>query len=843
MEIINSFKPEGVDQPVCVLPHNKYLWLILTALIIVFGLSSCVTLTDFESSQDYTADVIGTLDLHDTLGQSFVSRRPSLNGINIWLTRIPSITGDSSLQNADSLSVSLYLAPGDPKPVFSSTIAIPPKGEKLPLTITIPGQKNPAGQSYYLVLGNSSGTIQINGRLEDAYSLGQAYHNSQPFDADIAFRLTYDYGFTALLSDFTSSLKSLWLIFPLLAVLWLPGWLLLDISNLRLQYDFGEQISISFGLSLALIPVLMLWTSVLKLRWTSRAEYIAVGFLVALLIARIARHVVTGQHNKLRSDDHSNGTSLVSRPKDTRSGVLISPALILIFLASLALRLIMVRDLATPAWVDSVHHALLTRLIMENGAYPSTYQPYLDIATSSYHPGFHSIAVAFTWLSQLDLPRSLLVLGQVMNAMCVFMVYLFTKTLTRNRVAGLFAAMTTGFLTPMPAYYTSWGRYTELSGLLLLPVVLALLHPLSKGSSPKEKIWTIVLGALTGGGLFMVHYRVLAFLACLIIAYSIFYIIRKKDLQEIRAFRMFLLIISMSALGIMLVLPWFMRAFSTSLLPYVNTTITASVPYFQDFSWSFLTSALGKYSLVLAGLGLVWGIIQRKSYAFMLVMWIILLFFLSNLAALKLPGGGLISNASVEIMLFIPLSILAGYFIQQLLNYWTDLLPSWLALPFIAMIVLLTGYVSMLGTRQLIPILNPVTILSRSADVRAMDWVEKNIPKDETVAINPFAWGYGLYAGNDGGYWISPLAGRPTLPPPVLYGLGQDAAQISDLSRQVINMANDPAALWDFLKSHHVQYVFLGARGGILSSQRLSLSDLFVQLYHQDGVWIFGTKP
>ena len=31
---------------------------------------------------------------------------------------------------------------------------------------------------------------------------------------------------------------------------------------------------------------------------------------------------------------------------------------------------------------------------------------------------------------------------------------------------------------------------------------------------------------------------------------------------------------------------------------------------------------------------------------------------------------------------------------------------------------------------------------------------------DATVLINPFTWGYGLYAGNDGGFWISPLAGR-----------------------------------------------------------------------------------
>jgi hypothetical protein len=37
-----------------------------------------------------------------------------------------------------------------------------------------------------------------------------------------------------------------------------------------------------------------------------------------------------------------------------------------VFLASLAVRLIMVRDLVTPPWIDPVHHATIT-LISETG--------------------------------------------------------------------------------------------------------------------------------------------------------------------------------------------------------------------------------------------------------------------------------------------------------------------------------------------------------------------------------------------------------------------------------------------------------------------------------------------
>ena len=226
METTSPLLPGGFTHPVRAPRNKKTIGLIILTLLAVASLSGCITMTDFESSQDYTSDAVGSLDLQTTLGQSFVSRRPELNSITIWLTRIPSISGNLSPENANILAVSLYLAPGDPKPIYASTIAIPPKGDKLPITISLPNQKNHDSQSYYLQLSNSSGTIQLNGRAEDIYPLGQAYRNGQPLNADLAFRLTYDYSFSSLYQDITSSFASFWLIFPILAVLWLPGWLL-----------------------------------------------------------------------------------------------------------------------------------------------------------------------------------------------------------------------------------------------------------------------------------------------------------------------------------------------------------------------------------------------------------------------------------------------------------------------------------------------------------------------------------------------------------------------------------------------------------------------------------------
>jgi hypothetical protein len=800
-------------------------------------------MADPEASQDYISDRISTLEAQTSIGQSFVSRRPNLNGITIWINRVSSSSNATSLTSTNYLTAQFFSSPGSLTPVFTTTLTLPASGTNLPITIAIPDQKNLAGQSYYLVLTNASGTIQVDGRNEDAYPYGQAYINNSPINADIAFRLSYDYGFSSLVSDIADTSASLWLIIPLLIVLWLPGWLLLDLSGLRSRFDLGEQIAIANGVSLALIPVLMLWTTIMKIKWTSQGISFIAGCLIAIFIVRIIYRATLSHKNRSKpiSDQSDNLTTSAIRKYGFFTFQ--SLALILVFLAALAIRFIMVRDLATPAWVDSVHHALITQLILKNGTYPPTYQPYLDISPTAYHAGFHSIAASFTWLSQLDLYRSLLILGQVLNALSVFSVYLFAKTLTRRPNVGLFAAIITGFITPMPSYYASWGRYTELTGLLLLPVILAFIQLLLNETAVKKTGWIIALGAISAGGLFMIHYRVLAFMACMVLVYIIIYPIRKESVAERKTVHWIVLIICMSLLGIISILPWFIQTIQSILFPSLVSVNTASIPPFQDFSWSYLTSAFGKQSLVIAGLGLLWSFLKRQRFGIILVLWVVFTFLLANLAALRLPGGGLINNSSVEIMLFIPISILGGYFIDQLIIHWKALIPPRLIRTSLGVVVLLTGFVSYLGARQLIPILNPITILSRNADLSAIQWVSENIPSDETIVINPFAWGYGLYAGNDGGYWISPLAGQPTLPPPVIYGMSPGSEKINALSQQVISLCADPIAIWEFLHTHRLNYIYIGARGGVISPEILSSSDLFTLIYHQDSVWIFKDKP
>ncbi len=106
-------------------------------------------------------------------------------------------------------------------------------------------------------------------------------------------------------------------------------------------------------------------------------------------------------------------------------------------------------------------------------------------------------------------------------------------------------------------------------------------------------------------------------------------------------------------------------------------------------------------TLVLAGLGLVWSLIEQKRFAYVIMFWITLLFLIANFDALHIPGGGLLTSASVEIMLFIPISMLGGYFIAVLIGYWKVLFPQKFRILFIGIIFIATLWVAYIRSKAI----------------------------------------------------------------------------------------------------------------------------------------------
>ena len=827
-------------------------WLLI--VLLAFTLSGCVTLNDPEASHEYTADMVGSISVDQQIGQTFVARRTRLNGITIWFS------ADAGPQTNETLTFELYRAGEDTPPVFSTAVSTSGITENSSRYIAIPVQSDPAGQAYYLKLTTTSPTaVQVQGRNEDTYPNGQAYINEQPVNADLAFRLTYDFDTQAAFEDLLYWLEHGWLFLLIGLVLFLPGWLLLDLTGLAEGLDGGEQAALAVGLSLAIIPIIMLWSTTLGLHWNEIGVRIAVGVLVALGLIRWLPRGLRSIRQRRSTDRNETAPTAVEGPRD-KAHLVTGLALTAICLAALGLRLSMQRDLAAPAWIDSVHHTLITRLVLEQGGMPQTYAPYLDIDPTFYHAGFHANLAVFHWLSGLDLSAAMLLLGQVHNALMALAVYALTVTLTKDRLAGVFAALVTSFLTPMPVYYTSWGRYTQLAGLLILPAALAFARlwiakvqiksEPGAGQPPRREITRqvslILLSGIILGGLFLVHYRVILFALCLVGPYLLAQLDWKRSavLQSIRSAAIYLFLSGLVA--ILLALPWLIPALTRTFVENINAALSPNARWFGDFAWRYLTAALGREAMALCGLGLAWSLLRRQHFGIVLTAWVVLLFALANLDVLRIPGGGFINNSSVTITLFIPIAILAGYIASEITHSWLGLhstpLWRWSASLIILALSLVGSYA---GARQLMPIFNPGTLLARQADLQAMDWIKSNIPEDETILINPFLWGYNLYAGSDGGYWISPLTGRRTIPPPAIYGLSspETVQQINATCLETINRWADAQGLWDYLHAQNIRFVYVGRRGGVLSPQVLSESGLFIQRYAQSGVWIFELAP
>ncbi|MGD8750581.1 MAG: hypothetical protein PVG14_04115 [Anaerolineales bacterium] len=806
-----------------IFPPNKIKWAnsIYAYLLICFlsvTLSGCITLSDPEASQIHNKEIVGTITSSQSVGQSFISRRENMNSLVLWLK--PKSTNGT-------LIFELFTTPNDNDPLLRRNIhlsTIPPNGR---MVVPLTQLANPSKQHFYIRLSTDGDEIEVLGRNEDAYQKGSAYINNQPIDSDISFNSSYDYTLKQIIQDVLGARKFIGTIPSFFMLLFLPGWILLKFTGADKNIGPDEIIPLSIGLSLSIVPLLMLWTSTLGLKWNTASVWIVGGIGLLFFVGTLIRWIIL----KIKSGGLFKGEWLSS----------INLYIVIIFACALFVRLAMVRDLAAPPWVDSVHHGLITRLILENGAYPNTYAPYLPQEAIHYHNGYHSILATFIWLSGLNIPDAMLLFGQVLNALSIFAVYLLTTTLTDNRYAGIFASMITAFLTPMPTYLTSWGRYTHLTGLLILPTSLRFIQHAHIKKKPKS---LYLLSILAIAGLSLVHYRVLIFGVILLLTLSFKF--PKPDLKQ----TLNKLLVSYGRLfyigfgALLLALPWWLPRLQNLLIPTLRSWEGTYVPAFNDFAWSYLNTAFGIEAMWLAVIGVLIGMFQRKKFSYAIVLWIGLMFVFANFAALRIPIPTYINNTSVEISLFMPISVLGGYALSQVLCTMEKYIPrKWYTslrrgLIFGAFIFL------MFAIKQLLPILNPVTFLFRISDHEAITWVEKNLPLQETILINPTEWGYGLYMGNDGGYWISALAGQRTMPPPVLYGFGKPEyiEGVNQIVQNILLNKYDIPTLWHLLQSEDIKYVFLGARGGPFSAKSLSISEYFKTVYNKNGVHIFEVR-
>lgn len=303
----------------------------------------------------------------------------------------------------------------------------------------------------------------------------------------------------------------MWLLIALAALLLCPGYLL-ERALLR-QAGVPAMARPALWVSLSISAVALLY------QWATAAGLALAPWALAALAGACA--LGSAWRIWAHPGGRAIGGGLGERARRAAGGLWWG-VLLAVLALTLWTRLAHIRNLAAPAWVDALHHALLIRVAVERGQAPYVLDPYLPIAGLTYHSGFHTFVAAALNVcavgqrlagagvaeggcdAPLQLPGALLLIGQVLNALVGLAWAGAAAFLWRRRSAAAAAALVVGLASIMPAYYVSWGRYTLVAGMLMLPGAMIAAHEaLVRGGR------AIGAAALLLAGLSLVHFVVL----------------------------------------------------------------------------------------------------------------------------------------------------------------------------------------------------------------------------------------------------------------------------------------------------------------------------------------------
>ncbi len=802
-----------------------------------------------------------------TVGQTFVSHYPRLSAVELLLVVYPD---DGSFPATPrTLTFHLRSDPQDEADIVTLTVDTSHLEHNDPLRFSFPPQASSEDKTYYFFLeaAEENRTTVWHSSL-DAYGEGTMYLDGQPSEGDLHFKTYYDYNLAVMARDVWRGLRGgAWLIFPLLALFILPGYLLYSLLSFESEPDPLEHLALVVGLSLALLPLALLLCSILGIVLNGTRVLIAA---VTLSIAALWRLVSTGFRDLKRWLYPANRPLIV--------------AFLFIFLVSLLVRFLHIRNLVVPAWIDSVHHTLITQLIVAQGGVPQSYEPLLPIGEFIYHFGFHSLVAAFHWLTGLEIPRAMLVMGQVINGLMVLSAYLLVKCLTGRRLAGLFGSLIVGLISFMPAYYVSWGRYTQLTGLALLPSAVVftmrsvsrsptcshrkpdfgkpsnLQSPISNLQPPTSNL-QLPIAAVSVAGLVLTHYRVLIFYGCFVLAYLLYETltrshggIRRHGTSVFPCSPCFRVpepsvllrywgrAAMICLLAVLLTLPWLINL-ARALLPLATLpSRMQGAPSYNVAPYDLIMIGHNRELIALSVAGLLWGLYKRERAVILTALWVVIAVLITNPTILGFPSTWLVNNASLAISLFVPLAILGGYFLTSFLQPPTsNLQPPILNLKQL-MLAIVIALIALWGAWGLLSVVNPGTVLATRDDVAAMDWIRRHLPPDARFLINVRHWQGGTYVGTDGGYWIPLLTGRDTILPPAIYiyGSAEYVKGINNLAEAIIAVESfDEESTRQLLDDSGVTHVYIGARGGSIMPQMLVGSPYYRPVYSNGAVWIF----
>ena len=803
---------------------------ILLFLIWTWATGWFIPIISDDISQIRANTTLPALQETSQVRQTFIPRHDGLTEVEVMIVRPPEgeSAGRLAMQLLDSNGQTVGARSFESRDLFHNQT----------VNLHFPPQAGSAGQPYTLLIAGTAGNdASVWGYDLDVYKEGELTMVGEETAAQ-ELRLTtrYQLSFAAAIEALAGTV---WanggLMLLALVFMFLPGCLLLVGGSRWLpRLDPAAWLGLALALGVASWPVIWLWLTVFGGRWRAWSLW----FVLILGWAFVVWKLV-GRGEKKTHDGQAAGGAMALRSRVRHQVSRITwhhLLLLLILLLGLAVRLLAVRDLAFPPWVDSSRHALITAVMAESGQTIQDYSPYLEVDRFLYHFGFHTLSASLAQMIDVPLPGLLLILGQLINALVPLTVYAAVYLLVRRSGAALLAAFLVALPFFFPGYYATWGRMTQLTALLVMAAALAVTWQLIRGARIWRRAWWFV--ALLVAGLFLIHFRL--FLLYLVLAGLTWLISRGRHGKWLA------LAAGVTAL---LVAPHMVRLVTETR----GVTLTRTIAGYNDFPLGYVTIGWERAFLILAAASLILAALaglRGRAWAWLpltLAAWAGLVTLLLSGQKLGLPETSLVNLNSAYISAFLPLVIIlaitAGR-IWRWLRYRPRPLQAGAAI--IAGVALAAAL--LFGIRQQITIINPVTILAWTQDVDGLNWLEEHVGDPAAgpakVAVSSWLWLGQTWTGSDGGAWIVPLTGIASTTPPADYiynrSLVRDVNEFNKQASATLDWSDPSAADW--LQDQGVTHLYVGAKGGYFDPASLARNPKLQMLYGADGVFVFTTE-
>jgi hypothetical protein len=845
--------------------HQPRIWLIFLSSI-AFFLIAC----SFDSAKIPVADS-RIINSGSSFGQSFTAQNDGLSGISILLA--PSLSSTSG-----SLVFHLRTNPLSKDDLATVRLPLSKITHQAYYKFDFPPQRDSQRKDYYLQVDvESDGQVKIYTAAPDSYLDGALYENQIPQESQLVFQLGYD-RILYLLGLIQLAFKWVAVLIIGLFAFVIPGWACFSLLWRGWKdLNWGSKLGLSCGLSLAIYPLLLLWTGIVGLHLGP--FYAWVPMLVGLLVLGWKNRRIVLQ---MRFPIHPQIKLHWDQKKHPPEIVLAGIAFIVVLGMLVLSRFWVIRSLDIPLFGDSYQHTMITQLIIDHGGLFNSWEPYANLTTFTYHFGFHSAAAVFHWVTGASAAKAVLWMGQLINIIAILGLYPLAFKISKNHWAGVVAMLVGGLLSPMPMYYINWGRFTQLAGQAILPATIWIAWSLLERPWPEfqDIQWTrklsnwkhlpLDLGSLTIawlslGGVALTHYRILILVVLFFPACALLTFAKNNYIVLLRR------IAWIGVGGAILFLPWFIHLLGGKILAMLTaqiTTLPSSLSTSSELinNISNIPTYLPIIIWILFFFCIFWGLWKHSKGIAVIIIWWFLIILATNPNWIGLPGAGAITNFAVLIAFYIPAGLVIGSateWIRQkiiqldilLSSDYKSKIASLLVLCFVLVLLCALG---IWGVSKRVKDLNISTYaLVTRPDIRAMTWIREHQPENAIFLVNSFfAYNNSVVVGSDAGWWIPILTGRKTTLPPLTYGFEEGVSSAftesaNYLTGEINKKGIISPEIISLLLERNIHYVYVGQRQGtinytgpnILDPELMNNNPNFKVLYHQDRVWIFEVIP